>query len=154
MQDIKIYIYHKNKCDRKKCTALKMGKFEMAKIVHNMNDLPYGTIVLDPFSDRIISPEDRKYMLKSGLLAIDTSWNDPVMGFKKLEKIKRGYGRRLPDGIVPVNPVNYGHIGKLSTLEAVAATLFIVGNEEQAYELLRLYKWAPHFLDLNRKILG
>ncbi|HUH99418.1 MAG TPA: DUF367 domain-containing protein, partial [Nitrososphaerales archaeon] len=39
--------------------------------------------------------------------------------------------------------------GILSSIEAVAATLFIVGEAEEARSFLNLYKWGPTFETLN-----
>jgi pre-rRNA-processing protein TSR3 len=55
--------------------------------------------------------------------------------------------------MLAANPVNYGKPFKLTTLEAFAATLYIFGYIDQARELLQLYKWGPHFLELNKEPL-
>ena len=51
------------------------------------------------------------------------------------------------------NPVSYGRLGRLSSLEALAAALYVLGFQEAAERLARLYKWGPGFLKLNREPL-
>ena len=65
---------------------------------------------------------------------------------------KKNISRALPF-IVAANPVNYGKPFKLTTLEAFAAALYILGDVEQAKEIMNIYKWGPHFLELNHEPL-
>jgi len=60
--------------------------------------------------------------------------------------------RALPF-LLAANPVNWGKPFKLSTLEAFSASLYILGEREQAERLLRLYTWGEQFYNLNREPL-
>ena len=62
--------------------------------------------------------------------------------------IRSNISRALPF-LVAANPVNYGKPFKLTTLEAFASALYIIGEKEHAKDILNIYKWAPHFLELN-----
>jgi pre-rRNA-processing protein TSR3 len=64
----------------------------------------------------------------------------------------KGYRRRLPL-LLAANPINYGQIGKLSSLEALSAALYINSHIGQAERLLSLFKWGETFLTLNHEPL-
>ncbi len=61
-----------------------------------------------------------------------------------LSSLGRFIRRRLPL-LIAVNPTHYGKPYILSTIEAVAAALYIMGFRDEAMEVLRLYKWGPEF---------
>jgi pre-rRNA-processing protein TSR3 len=49
--------------------------------------------------------------------------------------------------------VNYAKQSKLSSVEALAASLCILDFREKASHLLSLFKWGPTFLTLNAEPL-
>jgi len=51
------------------------------------------------------------------------------------------------------NPVNFGKPWKLSSVEAMAATLYILGEKERAHTLLSKVSWGIRFLEVNREPL-
>jgi pre-rRNA-processing protein TSR3 len=51
------------------------------------------------------------------------------------------------------NPVNYAKPHKLSSIEALAAGLYIMGFSERANQLLSLFKWGQTLLSLNAEPL-
>lgn len=63
-----------------------------------------------------------------------------------------GIHRRLPT-VLAANPVNYGHAAKLTSAEALAAALYILGFKEEAERLLKPFKWGPVFIALNKQPL-
>ncbi|HEU12637.1 MAG: DUF367 family protein [Thermoplasmata archaeon] len=143
---IKIFIIHMNDDDPKKCTAKKMERFSLAKILRP-SARPRG-IVLSPYARDILSKEDLPYALLSGIYAVDISWKHAEEYFKNVGGIKR----RLPY-LVPGNPVNFGHPGQLSTAEAVSAALYILGEKEQAIRIMEKFGWGHTFLEMNRDLL-
>jgi pre-rRNA-processing protein TSR3 len=87
--------------------------------------------------------------LNYGLVAIDCSWEKAQTTFAVPLP---GRSVRLPT-LLAANPVNYAKPNKLSSLEAAAASLHIMGFREKASQLLSIYKWGPHFLTLNAQPL-
>ena len=148
-EDVKTCVYHTKQCDPKKCTALKLKRHHLVWVVYRIKGLPRGAVILNPFSKRAFSPADRERLERKGLAAIDCSW---MHADKVFELSMRGASRCLPY-LVAANPVNYGIPTKLSTVEALAAALYVAGYREKAERLLSIFKWGPHFIDLNRKFL-
>lgn len=130
--------------DPKKCTAAKMVRFGLATRVRRISG---NGIVLDPFSDRVLLRRDKS--AARSIVGIDCSWNLAEREFS------RQFGRtcrRLPP-LLAGNPVNYSKIGMLTTAEALAAGLVILGFQEQAEGLLGKFKWGHTFFELNRHLL-
>ena len=146
----KLYVYHTNEDDPKKCSAKKMKKFGFVNLQENIRKLPRDTILLNPLAKKSISKEDLSIAKKNGILALDCSWKTVETSFDSL--IDKNYSRALLF-LVAANPVNYGKPFKLTTLEAFAASLYILGETEHGEEILQLYKWGPQFLILNREPL-
>ncbi|KYK34610.1 MAG: hypothetical protein AYK22_05120 [Thermoplasmatales archaeon SG8-52-3] len=147
---MKLIIYHTNEDDPKKCSARKLQKFGFAKLETNLKKIPKGTIILSPFEEKSISKEDLDIALRYGITVVDCSWKTAESCFKFLDK---NYNKRALPFVVAANPVNYGKPFKLSTLEAFATALFIFDEIEHAKKILNLYKWGPHFLELNKEPL-
>jgi pre-rRNA-processing protein TSR3 len=148
-EDVEITVYHAKQCDPKKCTALKLRRHRLLRIVHKVRWLPRGAVILNPFSKRAFSPADKERIESRGLVALDCSW---VHADDVFELSTRGVSRCLPY-LVAANPVNYGIPTKLSTVEALASALYIAGHKDEAERLLSIFKWGPNFIELNRELL-
>ena len=138
-------VYQARQCDPKKCTALKLGRHGLVRIVSQLRFLPKRAIVLNPFSETAFSPADRQRIEQYGLVALDCSWEHAE---KVLSGHVRGTSRCLPL-LVAGNPVNFGKPTRLTTVEALVGALVIAGFEEEARELLSVFTWGHTFLDLN-----
>ena len=125
-----------------------MARFEKAVLVDKMDRLPRKAIMLDPFSKKAFSPSDREYAEKKGVVAVDCSWADAERVFGKLKKKRRMESRALPM-LLAANPVKFGKWGELSTLEALSATYYIMGEKEMAKDMLGIYNWGIRFLQTN-----
>lgn len=147
---IQLIVYHANEDDPKKCSAKKLHKFGFVKLEKNIRKVPKHAILLNPFAKKSLSKEDLKIAKKNGILAIDCSWKNAENSFEYLDQ--ENISRALPF-LVAANPVNYGKPFKLTTLEAFASALYILGEKEHAKDILNIYKWSPHFLELNKQPL-
>ncbi|MCD6512144.1 MAG: DUF367 family protein [Thermoplasmata archaeon] len=143
MKMYRLYVYHANEDDPKKCTAKKLARFGLVKLVGRLSELPKNSLILNPYSKKALSPEDKKYR---NIAAIDCSWKNAERIFSRVSKKN---SRALPF-LLAANPVNYGKPSKLSTAEALAASLYILGDEEGAMALMKKFKWGEHFIELNR----
>jgi pre-rRNA-processing protein TSR3 len=148
-EQVRIIVYNARQCDPKKCTALKLKRHGLAREVVQTRFLPKRAIVLNPFSEIAFSPADRERIEKFGLVGLDCSWEHAE---KVLLKQARGTSRCLPV-LVAGNPVNFGKLTKLTTVEALAAALYVAGFKQQASELLSIFKWGHTFLELNHERL-
>ena len=146
---VKVVVYHAKQCDPKKCSTLKLKRHNLVRIVHRAKELPRGAVILDPFTPKAFSPADRQRLKRRGLTALDCSW----VHAKEVFDMPIHWVPRCLPYLVAANPVNYGKPFKLSTLEAFATVLYILDEIEHAKDILKLYKWGPHFLDLNKEPL-
>lgn len=146
---IKLFVYDERDCDPKKCTSRKMVKFKIVQEVPNVKSVPYGVLVLDPFAQKAVSREDLEQVKAHGILVMDLSWEN-IESFPKLRKDV--IHRALPY-LLAANPVNWGKPMRLTSAEAVAATLYILGEKAQAQEVLSKFTWGEQFLKLNHELL-
>lgn len=130
--------------DPRKSTMKKLERFGLARKV----PLEKGarSLCLTPYSDQFLLPSDRPLIEKLGLFTIDGSWNR----ITSIRDVKLKHPRKLPL-LVPVNPVNFGKPGKLSSVEAFAGALGICGFEETARAILSKFNWGLNFLVVNRE---
>jgi len=148
---VKLYVYMAEECDPRKCTANKLVRFGLVKPLYRVRDMPRGCIILNPMAIEELSPKDQGIAKSRGVIAVDCSWKRAQEFFSKVRL--RGLHRRLPR-LIAANPVNFGQPHVLSTAEALASALCILGFYSQALKLLSLFKWGETFIALNRDILG
>lgn len=129
--------------DPKKCTAAKMVKFGLAQ---NVKKIGTRCLVLDPFAEKTLLPKDKSII--NAIIGIDCSWN---LADKAFSNDFRGIKRKLPP-LLAGNPVNYAKLNKLTTAEALSASLIILGFKEQGLELLDKFKWGHTFYELNENL--
>lgn len=149
---VRVYVIRVWGDNPKLSTALKLVRHGLA-VKASPEGVPRGAVVLDPTSRVVLAPIDREPILKSGLVVIDSSWNRGVDDITAVVRRLRGCRRRVLPLLRAGNPINYAVFTKLSSAEAVAAALYIVGLRDQALEILSKFKWGKTFLNLNKEIL-
>jgi pre-rRNA-processing protein TSR3 len=149
MPAVRLYALMEHEDDPKKCTAAKLVRFGRAREVAGVSKIPRGAIVLDPEAEKALSREDLELASRHGVLVLDCSWNK----LSKFPRIKRGLEHRALPFLLAANPTNFGKPQRLSSAEALAASLFILGEKAHAEDLMNLFKWGPVFLDINRERL-
>lgn len=147
MSVVKPLVYMLHQDDPFKCTAAKLAKFRIAEPVKFISR---NTIVLNPFSPTPVMKSDAK--IASSLCAIDCSWERANEVLKHRRLLSQGIGRRLP-AMLAANPINYAKLGKLSSAEALAGALYIVGERDLAAEIMDKFKWGHTFSELNANLL-
>jgi len=130
--------------DPEKCTARKLARFDLAELHRSDRATPYG-VVLNPHADVALSPADAD---TDRLVALDCSWETAGEAQFTLP----GEHRALPF-LVAANPVNYGNAFQLTTVEALAAALWVLGDREHAESILAKFTWGETFLELNAEPL-
>jgi pre-rRNA-processing protein TSR3 len=139
---LNIFALEMGQDDPAKCTARKMIRLDLATGVGRKFHASDNIIVLNPYAHRTVSPLDRD---AKGILVVDCSWNlAQEVFFKRLG----GKHRRLPT-LLAANPTNYARPRMLSSVEALAGALYILGEIEEAMRYANIYKWGPTFMTLN-----
>ena len=141
---MKLLVYMLKQDDPKKCTAAKLVHFKMATAVHR---IPRKSLVLNPYSEQVLCKSDNA--LADTITAVDCSWEKITNTFRRNVP---GINRKLPL-LLAANPTNYSKLGKLSSAEALAGALDILGFSELAFQVMNKFKWGHTFFELNGELL-
>jgi pre-rRNA-processing protein TSR3 len=140
-----LYAYRDNSCDPRKCTVKKLERAGFLKIITKIPQIPRNTLLLDPTAEQALSPADR---FVRSVTALDCSWEVLDTGAVRSWRIRRA----LPF-LMAANPVNFGKPCKLSSIEALAAALYILGEKDRAATVLSKVNWGIRFLEVNEEPL-
>lgn len=146
---ISLYVWHLHECDPNKCTSIKLKKFGLVKFVKSLKSLSKHSIILNPFSSKILSISDKYLAKNGGLVVIDCSWRNQDV----LYTVKDFYNSRRLPLFFAANPINYTKPYMLSSVEAFAAALILLNENDLAVKLLSLFKWGLNFLTMNEKLI-
>jgi pre-rRNA-processing protein TSR3 len=144
---VKALVYMLRQDDPFKCTAAKLAKFRLAEPVRFIRR---SSIVLNPFSRVPVMKKDVE--IADSICAIDCSWERADEVLRRQRLASRGIGRRLP-AMLAANPTNYAKLGKLSSAEALAGALCVLGEKKLAADIMDKFKWGHTFLELNFNLL-
>ncbi len=142
---IPLFVYDEAECDPKKCTARKLARFNLVQEIKGLKRVPYGCIVLNPMAEKALSPEDRERGQDHGILVLDLSW----ASIERLPTMPKHTAQRALPYMLAANPVNWGKPMKLSSVEALAASLYILGERKQAETILSKFTWGMNFITLE-----
>lgn len=162
---MELHVRYEGDDDPEKCTARKLSRHDRVTLHRTDRETPYG-VVLNPHAERALSPadapdtadpsataEDHEAAADASadagtLVALDCSWESAGEARFSLP----GEHRALPY-LVAANPVNFGNPFQLTTVEALAAGLWILGDRDHAEELLATFTWGETFAELNEEPL-
>ena len=151
--DIPVHAIWLAQDDPKKNTAVRASRSDLLRLHKDMRRLPKRGIILEPLCGKVLGPEDREIFEKNGaLVGLDCSWAQIEDSVEQVMRRTRLEPRMLPL-LLAANPVNWGKPGKLSTVEALAASLYLMGRTEQCKTLLPKFRWGERFLELNKEPL-
>ena len=142
---IRLYAFRDNTCDPRKCTVKRLERAGLLTVFTRIPRIPRNTLLLDPTAEQALSPADRHVR---SITVLDCSWEVLDTGAVSSWRIRRA----LPF-LMAANPVNFGRPCKLSSVEALAAALYIMGEKEQACIILSKVNWGIRFLEVNREPL-
>lgn len=152
-----VTLFHANQCDRRKCTGTKTWQLykqnklpfiDRFRLVKRISQIPRASIVLNPLSKVKLTASDSTIYERYGITVLDCSWNQAEEIFSRHFVNSRSLPR-----LIAANPVNYGKQAKLSSVEALAASLFILTSSDLADKVLSYFKWGNQFVKLNKNLL-
>jgi len=153
VEEVPLHVIHLDQDDPRKCTARKMHSCGLVVLHESISKAPKRGYILDPKSTTILGPEDRNLIsLGAAIVVLDCSWKRIDESLEEIAGRTMLEGRILP-ALLAANPVSWGRVGRLSSVEAVAASLAILGHHDQASRVLEPFQFGQQFLDLNREPL-
>lgn len=144
-----LVVYHVLQDDPRKNTARKLARLHVVTLTEKLREVPRGAVLLDPFAEQALSRADRP-AAERGIVAFDCSWKQAEEDFPGVRP--KMVPRALPF-LVAGNPTKFGTPFQLSTAEALAAALWILGERDQAELIMGKFGWGHTFLETNREPL-
>jgi pre-rRNA-processing protein TSR3 len=153
VSDVSVHAVWLAQDDPKKNTAVLASKRGNLKLHKRINTLPKRGIILEPLCGKVFGPEDHALIINGGsLVGLDCSWAHIEESVAQVMRRTRLQPRMLPL-LLAANPVNWGKPGRLTTAEALATVLYLIGRVKQARDVLGAFRWGERFFELNKEPL-
>lgn len=153
VSDVSVHAVWLAQDDPKKNTAVLASKRGNLKLHKRINTLPKRGIILEPLCGKVFGPEDHALIINGGsLVGLDCSWAHIEKSVAHVMRRTRLQPRMLPL-LLAANPVNWGKPGRLTTAEALATVLYLIGRVKQARDVLGAFRWGERFFELNKEPL-
>jgi pre-rRNA-processing protein TSR3 len=149
MKDIRVYALMHHEDDPRKCSAARLVRAGEMRKASDRRKIPAGALVLNPEAERALSRTDLDAAMRFGLLVVDCSWNR----LESFPRLRSGLRHRSLPLLLAANTVNFGRAQRLSSAEAVAAALYILGNGDQARRVMKHFRWGDTFFQINGELL-
>ena len=128
--------------DPDKCTARRLSKFDLADLLPPTH-VPHDGLLLDPTCGYTVAPDLPR---PDRIVAVDCSWESV-----DANRVSGNLTSRALPYLLAGNPINFGRPFALTTVEALAATVYILGDAAHAAALLAPFSWGHTFLELNEE---
>jgi len=153
MNDVRLHAIWLAQDDKKKNTAVKLSRKGDLTLHEKLYRLPRKGVILEPLCGKVFGPEDHEIIENGGaIVGLDCSWEQIESSVKTVMERTKLQPRMLPL-LLAANPVNWGKPSRLSTAEAIAATLCLMGKWEQAERIMSRFGWGQRFIELNKEPL-
>ncbi|MDP7388424.1 MAG: hypothetical protein QF746_05975, partial [Candidatus Thalassarchaeaceae archaeon] len=86
---LRIEAIHLDQDDPKKCTAKKLERAGLIKCKSRISMAPKRGILLDPLTDRILSPSDLGLIEGGSIVALDCSWKKIEDSIRMIKRTTR-----------------------------------------------------------------
>ena len=150
MSEVPLHVIHLEQDDPRKCTARRLGSQGLAQLHFEVRGAPKRGFLLDPTATVVLGPEDKRMIdLGGSMVALDCSWKKVEDSLLMLDRKTKLESRALPI-LLASNPVSWGKPGRLSTAEALAASLYLMGRKEQSIRIFDPFPFGKQFMELNK----
>jgi pre-rRNA-processing protein TSR3 len=150
--EVPLLIVFADEDDPRRCSGRRLLRSGDAAEVDASRPAPGDAVILDPHATTPLSLADRPAALRSGLLAVDCSWNRVGQTGaypREIPWIRRLRHRRRLPWLLAGNPQHFGRLAELNTAEALAASLVVLGEADRGRRLLAVFPGGPSFFELN-----